>query len=420
MTDNMALNKIPKQHYLVVSALFLLSSSALCTVIYLLVANIIHSHEQLLVLQQQLVIAVAIITALSSGIYILYQQKYRVSLTKKSSCVPKKKASTTASSNISALRILAVDDNPANLLIIDNYLQLHNIPVTQANSGFEALNVFAQRPFDMILMDIEMDGMNGIETTQAIRAIEKSRTPIIAVSAHGAEDKRVDALMQGFDDYIAKPVNEESLLNAVRRWGQPETSIHTSNTAPSLALASPAPMNKDLEISNTPPTPSPKNTSAATLSSVNTNNAPKDINKVVDTKESLLHSNHNPALAKDMLDLLIQMVTTEKESLRQHYEKQEWEMLYQLNHKIYGGSSYCGVPALQQANQTVEKLLQQKLHVDNSDTDERSNSDALTGFTVEKQEQHIKNAIHTLLQAIDDVILWGDEYDTGIVFGLDE
>jgi CheY-like chemotaxis protein len=361
----------------------------LCLIIYQFVDNMGLDKELLRVFRYQLISTALLISLLGSGAYYFYTRK-ALPKTETLSC-PKPDVSIPAGTT-STLRILAVDDNPANLLMIQNYLAAQNIPVLVASSGAEALDIFQRQPLDMILMDIEMDGMNGIETTRAIRALETSRTPIIAVSAHDENHKRIEVLSQGFDDYIAKPINEKTLFTSVKRWCHinitPNNIHKTEAPTPTISIAKAA-------IIATP--------SASII-------------KVVDTKISLKHSNQNASLAKDMLDLLIQMVKDERDNLRLHHEKREWEALYQLNHKIYGGSSYCGVPALQQANQSLEKLLQQKLTFGEEDTNENSNNDILMGFDEEKQARHIEKAISALLTAIDNIIHWDNEYDTSIVF----
>jgi two-component system sensor histidine kinase BarA len=392
MMKYMTANTLTRKHYLVISLLVLLCSMGLCLIIYRLVENMGLDQEQLHVFRYQLISIALIISLLGSGAYYFYSRK-GLSTTRALS-MPKPAPSIPAVTT-STLRILAVDDTPANLLMVQNYLTAQGIPVIVASSGAEALDIFQRQPLDMILMDIEMAEMNGIETTQAIRALETSRTPIIAVSAHDESHKRLEVLSQGFDDYIAKPINEKTLFASVQRW------CHISIT--------PHKLNKTEE-----PTPTISITKAAIIAT------PADsIIKVVDTKMSLKHSNQDTSLAKDMLDLLIQMIKDERNNLRLHHEHEEWEALYQLNHKIYGGSSYCGVPALQQANQSLEKLLQQKLSFGGEDTNENTNNNILMGFDEEKQARHIEKAISALLTAIDNLIHWDSEYDTSIVFNVE-
>ncbi len=423
----MSFNQPSRHHYLAVSTLFLLSSSLLCGTIYWLVGDNF-DESQRTQFQLQLLACGGIIALIASVIYRLLSQSLRSPITNEQTpeppipeasnhthTEPEKTELPISLQEQAPLRILAVDDNPANLMIIENYLKGQTVTISLAASGEEALEIFTRKPQDIIFMDIEMDGMDGMETTRAIRAVESSRTPIIAVSAHGEDDKKLEALAQGFDDYIAKPVNGNLLLGVVERWGHIE--VKEVSPIQRSAPTNPATQAQTAQLQLSPSKPNPLVEEA--MSS-------EKVSKIVDSKKSLEHSNQNASLAKDMLDLLIQMVTTEKPNIQTSYEQQDWDKLYQINHKLYGGSSYCGVPALQQANQALEKLLQQKLQFEGQQAESHTNqndsdlNDELIALDNQKQEQRINKAISELLEAMDDLIEWEQQYDTAIVFGLED
>jgi two-component system sensor histidine kinase BarA len=325
--------------------------------------------------------------------------------------------------NINKLRILAVDDNTANLLVIQNYLAVQDIPVILASSGIEALTIIETQPVDLIFMDIEMSGMDGIQTTHSIRANETMRTPIVAISAHDESYKRLEVLAHGFDDYLAKPINPDTLTAAVQRWCQIKTTNIAAAAPKAILTAAPktTPTPKT-EPKTSPNTPSKTNHAAHIqhVTKIQTPSTTPTIKKVVDIQQSLVHSNHNNALAKDILDLLIQMVKDEKENIASYHTRNDWDSLYKLNHKIYGGSSYCGVPELQSANQQLEKLLQAKLHFGQESTKESHAEEDLIGIeNTHTQTQKIDDAMAQLFSAIDDLIQWDNEYDTSIVFDVE-
>lgn len=114
------------------------------------------------------------------------------------------------------LNILAVDDNFANLKLINVLLVNLKANVTTANSGIKALNLVKSNNFDLILMDIQMPQMDGIETTNEIKkyynSINISPPPVIAVTAHAILGEQENILKQGLDDYLTKPINETLLI----------------------------------------------------------------------------------------------------------------------------------------------------------------------------------------------------------------
>lgn len=116
--------------------------------------------------------------------------------------------------------VLLVEDNAMNRKIIASSLEHGGYSVFTASSGQEALNALFDKEWSIILMDIQMPGMDGIQTTHAIRAEEKKkgrRTPIVAVTAYARPEDRERCLAAGMDDFLAKPVKLETLLSTVER-----------------------------------------------------------------------------------------------------------------------------------------------------------------------------------------------------------
>jgi two-component system, NarL family, sensor histidine kinase BarA len=116
--------------------------------------------------------------------------------------------------------VLLVDDNPANLQFTTELLTALNSKVRQANSGQQAIDACTEDNFDVIFMDIQMPGMDGIEATRRIRQLEsgKKRTPIIALTAHSITEQKSELLIAGMDDCLSKPVNETQLIHVINRW----------------------------------------------------------------------------------------------------------------------------------------------------------------------------------------------------------
>ncbi len=116
------------------------------------------------------------------------------------------------------LRVLLVEDNPVNQTLSRRLLEKSGHQVVVAGNGKEALAMLDCQSFDLVLMDLEMPVMGGLEATAAIRAGEQGsgrRLPIIALTAQKGSDVRQAALAAGMDAYLTKPVQGPRLLQAV-------------------------------------------------------------------------------------------------------------------------------------------------------------------------------------------------------------
>ena len=114
------------------------------------------------------------------------------------------------------LKILLVEDNVLNQRIVTLSLKKFNHEVTIAANGVEAVDHFNKSSFDVILMDIMMPVMDGLEATVKIRELEnshniKKRTPIIALTANTMDNDRDKCLSYGMDEFMAKPFDIERL-----------------------------------------------------------------------------------------------------------------------------------------------------------------------------------------------------------------
>lgn len=114
------------------------------------------------------------------------------------------------------LKILLVEDNILNQRIVTLSLKKFNHEVTIANNGVEAIDCFKEKNFDVILMDIMMPIMDGLEATIKIREIENEsdsikRTPIIAVTANTMDNDKEKCLSYGMDEFMAKTFDIEKL-----------------------------------------------------------------------------------------------------------------------------------------------------------------------------------------------------------------
>ena len=110
-------------------------------------------------------------------------------------------------------RVLIVDDEDSLLRFMKRNLEVRNFTVHSASNGLEALAIFEKESIDLIILDVMMPRMDGLETLSRIR--EYSKVPIVVLSALGEEQDKVKALNLGADDYLTKPFGVDELLARV-------------------------------------------------------------------------------------------------------------------------------------------------------------------------------------------------------------
>lgn len=117
------------------------------------------------------------------------------------------------------LNILVVEDDRVNQLVVKRMLTEKGYLADVANNGIEALDLHSRKKYDLILMDIQMAKMDGIETTRNIREREGStqHTPIIALTAHALKGDRERFMGLGMDEYISKPIQMDELFNQIEK-----------------------------------------------------------------------------------------------------------------------------------------------------------------------------------------------------------
>ncbi len=119
-------------------------------------------------------------------------------------------------------QILLAEDNPVNVMVATELLEGHGCTVTPAGNGLEAVALVKKRHFDLIFMDCQMPEMDGFEATAEIQKLPSNnttqQTPIIAFTANAMQSDKEQCLNAGMDDYISKPVSQESLEKILTKW----------------------------------------------------------------------------------------------------------------------------------------------------------------------------------------------------------
>lgn len=144
---------------------------------------------------------------------LLANSTYKAALLKTAPIEPK------ATPDFSQLKVLAVDDNGVNRMIINKMLQKYKIAADIVEGGIEAMDIIKQQQkhYDLILMDIEMPVKDGYQTTQEIRQFEQENnltaSNIIAVSAHSMKESRGKVLISGMEGFLSKPIDQNILID---------------------------------------------------------------------------------------------------------------------------------------------------------------------------------------------------------------
>lgn len=225
-----------------------------------------------------------------------------------------------------AARVLCVDDNPANLLLVKTLLGDMGADVVAVDNGPAALEAVKQHSFDLVLMDVQMPGMDGRQTTEAIRQWEQASSstplPIVALTAHALANEKRSLLQSGLDDYLTKPISDRQLAQVVLKW----TGLALRSQPQRIAEASP--------------------TAEQSL-------------KVLDQEEGLRLAAGKADLADDMLGMLLQSLEGDRRTIREARLAGDRQALIERVHRLHGATRYCGVPQLRNACQQSETLLKQ-------------------------------------------------------------
>ncbi|MCH2556874.1 MAG: response regulator [Alcanivorax sp.] len=204
------------------------------------------------------------------------------------------------------------------------------VQVSACASGEAALAAFARETFDLVFMDVQMPGMDGLETTRRLRAQEGEgpRTPIIALTAHALESERRSLLAAGMDDYLSKPITETQLRHTLNQWVLEEQQPDVGATREVM------------------PAPAPAETTAL---------------PVIDPTLALRRVGGREALAEEMFAMLLASLEQEAPGINAVAESGDREALLERVHKLHGATRYCGTPRLEQAAGELEDALKQAL-----------------------------------------------------------
>lgn len=225
-----------------------------------------------------------------------------------------------------AARVLAVDDNPANLKLLEALLRDLVEQVDCRDAGHDAVLACERQHYDLILMDIQMPHLDGVSAAAQIRRSPLNRaTPIVAVTAHALPGERDRLLAQGLDDYLTKPVDENALRALLRRWLKPVAGAPLDSNAAATA------------------------------------DAPPLASDTLDWPLAIKRAAGKQEMAAELMAMLLASLPEAGAAIAQAQLQQDRPALLAQIHRLHGSCCYVGVPRLQKLAHTIETGIKQGL-----------------------------------------------------------
>ena len=207
---------------------------------------------------------------------------------------------------LSGLSVLVVDDEAYNRELIRMMLNKYNCKVSEAESGHQAMEILTQNTADLILMDIRMKGMSGIQAARAIRKHgvgSRSHIPVIAISAEISQEDYKNLKKNGIDEFIPKPFEEAALIRAILR-----QVLHTPDD----------------------------NKQAGTEEGYLNHGDEEGKYPGYDIASLISTSDGDDKFISNMLSLFIDNTSSGLQQIQEHLSSQEWQEANEVAHKISG------------------------------------------------------------------------------------
>ncbi len=223
---------------------------------------------------------------------------------------------------LAGLTILVVDDNVLNLTVATTLLTNEGAEVVAVEGAAAALEQVAERRFDIVLMDLEMPEVSGIEAAQQLRASlgSSDEVPIIALTAHAFPEKRQEVLVAGMNDLLAKPYKPEQLFATILKWCGGAGAI--------LATAEQSPAPTELQ--------------------------------VYSREAALAAVGGDEATAQLLLEKFIELLPQSEEAIRHALSEADYSALYDAVHKLAGSASIVGAVVLHSEAGSLQGLLKRE------------------------------------------------------------
>ena len=273
---------------------------------------------------------------------------------------------------LAPLRILLAEDSPFNQKLAIGLLEKHGHHVTVVDDGAKAVAKVSQEPFDLVLMDVQMPHMDGLEATATIRQQEQTTAqhiPIIAMTAHAMKGDRELCLEAGMDGYLSKPIYAQELLSTIATvLASKQTTVSPPNSAANGLPATALP------VPNLPPTAIPAtglpvpNLPTADLDSRSlavasaTTVEPAGVapgRAVVNWQAALATVDGRAELLQELIQVFLVEATDLMPTIRRAIQQQDAAQLRLLTHRLKGCLRYFGAEAMVELTFQLETLGRQ-------------------------------------------------------------
>ncbi|MBT7541741.1 MAG: response regulator [Gammaproteobacteria bacterium] len=223
--------------------------------------------------------------------------------------------------------VLVVDHNLQHLRRVVTHLESLGVHATSATNDSEAIALFGKH-IDLVFIDLHMLRMNRFQTSMARRNAMHPIVPIIALAPSLSPNDFSAALQSGINDIYKKPIDQATIEQALTQHvGYQPATRRANSTAKKPALA----------------------------------NLQPNISDVVDLDLSLDRADNRPALAKEMMDMLVESLPADIEQLNIHFQQQDYPAMGFIAHRIKGACCCCGVPKFEDSIRKLDRLLKSKM-----------------------------------------------------------
>lgn len=217
---------------------------------------------------------------------------------------------------LDGVNILLVEDNELNRLVVQNTFKYYNCVADEANNGLDALEKLRNKSYDIILMDIQMPEMDGLEATEKIRKELNLETPIIALTANAFKSEIEKCKLVGMNDYITKPFEESTLVKIICKYTTSD-SKHTKILTESVE------------------------------------NLTTD--KLYDLSKLIAMSRGDDKFIRKMVFLFIEQGRNSLAEINAAHKKYDWETVHKIAHKIKPSIDSMGIQILYNTVREIEK-----------------------------------------------------------------
>ena len=223
--------------------------------------------------------------------------------------------------------VLVVDHNLQHLRRVVTHLESLGVHATSATNDSEAIALFGKH-IDLVFIDLHMLRMNRFQTSMARRNAMHPIVPIIALAPSLSPNDFSAALQSGINDIYKKPIDQATIEQALTQHvGYQPATRRANSTAKKPALA----------------------------------NLQPNVSDVVDLDLSLDRADNRPALAKEMMDMLVESLPADIEQLNIHFQQQDYPAMGFIAHRIKGACCCCGVPKFEGSIRKLDRLLKSKM-----------------------------------------------------------